>query len=172
MTFFDFLRDKLLFPLAQTSKVFISIFSAIGEMFDDLIDDAYSIAYEFFPYLSKNIRKHMKDRGIMPFPNEPSESLQSRIINAYNFYISSGTMAGIKKIISYYTSASFTITTVNNEPFAYYININDTLTTAQKDILLSVLEEYKKAHVKVYILCMDSYNEFIVGESFVGQIKI
>lgn len=172
MTFFEFLRDKLLYPLATTSLVVQSIFEAIGEMFDNLLIAASTLSLEWFPLYSQNIKKHMIDRGIKQFPGESFEALKNRVVYAYLFYKEAKTLAGIKKILSHYISADSIITFVNGEPFAYYITIDEILTTAQKDVVLKMLDEYKKAHVKVYLLCPDSYNDWIVGESFIGEIRI
>ncbi|MBN2544594.1 MAG: hypothetical protein JXB50_02275 [Spirochaetes bacterium] len=172
MTFWEFLKDKLLYPLTTTCLLFQSIFQSICEMFDDLQTDALTLSLEWFPYYSKNIPKHMVDRSITPFQDEDSDAIRNRVIYAYSFYKETKLWSGIKKILSHYITGEYTISFVNNIAFAYFIILTVILTIEEKELIYQILNKYKFAHVSVYLINTDNDNAFVVGDCFIGEIKI
>lgn len=172
MGFYEFLKEKLNFPLCYISKIFEAIFSAIGAMFDELRDDAYRLQLEFFPQYSTMLWAHAKDRGIIAFPNETPIGVRTRTVGAYIFYKNARLMSGIKYILSQYIKVAFIISLTNNEAFSYIISVDAYLEDTEREVVRNVLDEYKMAHVKVYILAKDAYNSFIVGDCFIGEIRI
>lgn len=172
MKFYEFLKNKLEFPLCRLSKIFEAIFSAIGDLFDELCDDAYKLQKEFFPAYSTKLWMHAKDRGIFAFPNETEDGVKTRTVGAFIFYKNARLFSGIKYILDQYIKVTYVISFTPNEAFSYLIEVNAYLEDFERDVIRNVLNEYKMAHVRVYILAKDAYNSFIVGESFIGDIRI
>lgn len=189
MSFYNFLKDKLNYPLCYLSSVFESLFIAVSKAFDKLVENAFLLQKEFFCFESKNIIKYIEDRKINTIADEPVENIENRTRNAFKFFADTIYMKTIENIVKMITQKPFFIIQTNKDslyigdffvgeadikgwPFTYALSFQDVLTEEEKALISDTLREYIKAYIDVKIMSITVFSEFIIGESFTGNIKI
>lgn len=189
MTFWNFLKDELYYPLCETSKVFAAIFEAICSMFDRLVSDAYIVLNQFYPDRADNAQLFADERGIERFPNESQEFFLKRVKYAYQFYAGAKYQSGIELIIRMFTDKKFIITPgktgifiigrskighakIGGRKFSYVITFYEPLDDELRNYLTRVLRKYIGAYIAFSIIVKKTYSGWVIGKSKIGSIKM
>jgi len=183
MTFKEYF-NKLLIPLKDTSKNFVSLFISIANSFDSCKIFAHKILNNYFLKDSKDIEGFAKERGISRIQNEKEVAYKNRVIKAYSFLKYSSTLEGIKSLITQITNKKFIIRELYSEDWilnndnellgdttilggdvsSYYFVVEfDKLLIEEKTYLEEIIELYKPAHVGFHINAI-ILDDWILGE--------
>lgn len=179
--------NSLKIPLKETSKIFVSIFSAIALSFQNTYFYAEEVLKTYFIQSEQNIEEYAKDRGISRIRNESSRSFQNRVLGAYSFMKNSSSKIGIENILKSFTEKSFMIRELYQENFvlgnkeeklgettllqsslaSYYfvVEFDNPLTVEEKRYLTEIIESYKPAHMGFHL------NARIVDDWKLGNVE-
>ncbi len=165
------LFTSLKIPLAQTSSVFVGIFTSIATMFDVLQDFLVSTVEKFFISTSSDVTQYAKERGIYRAKNESDEAFKNRVLNAFNFLQNSSTRQGIEDIIKNITLKDFILVEPDSESFIlsdsseklglntilqdtvsssylfFLVIFSSSLTTIEYNYISDIINIYKPAHI-------------------------
>lgn len=165
MTFFEYLKETLKFPLA--GKVFDGFWKAICKQFDKLKEAVYYTRNQFIPYISDNLEKFADERGIKRFRYETEEQYRARILYAFAFMQKVSTQAELETFLKMLTKKPFVVRqttkwrlgmnrlgkdTYLNVPNRCSVEFFEKLSAEEKEYLYSVLRFYLPAHVEIFIL--------------------
>lgn len=161
--------NSLQIPLKDSSKVFVSIFRAIAQVFEDLSSYAEEVLFYHFIQSEKDSEMYSRDRGVTRIKNESLHTFQSRLINAYTFNRNSSTLRGLTDILRSFTEKEFVVRELYREDFvlgkaeeklgittqlqsslaSYYfvVDFSNPLTVEEKKLLTEILDQYKPVHI-------------------------
>ncbi|MGL4677669.1 MAG: hypothetical protein ACRCWI_08420 [Brevinema sp.] len=160
---------KLKIPLAKTSKIFVSLFSAIAHSFELLQESIHTTVLQQFIKSQSDIELFAQDRSIEKIKDEQYEQYHYRVRNAYQFLRHSATKKGLENIIDQVIKKKFTLRELYQEDFIlgnpleklgmntilqssqslyfFIVDFEDPLTVYEKHYLQELIEYYKPAHI-------------------------
>ncbi len=165
------LFESLKIPLAQTSSVFVAMFTSIAMIFDALQDFLMYTIDQFFISNCADVTPYAEERGMYKVKNEDEATFRKRVINAFKFLQNSSTRDGMEEILRTITSKEFILVEPNKESFIlgdsdeklgintvlqgdvlstylfFLVEFSSSLTTAEYDYISEIINIYKPAHV-------------------------
>ncbi|MGL5956313.1 MAG: hypothetical protein ACRC0X_06895 [Brevinema sp.] len=170
-------------PLAETSKIFVSLFSAIAYSFDLVRDAINNTVFRYF--INTDIESFAQDRSIEKIKGEQTDHYHHRVRNAYEFLKHSATKKGLETIIKQMITKKFVLRELYKEDFIlgnpseklgfntllqnsqtlyfFLVEFDDPLTVYEKYYLQELIEHYKPAHIgfRINALILD---DWILGD--------
>ncbi|MGL5956781.1 MAG: hypothetical protein ACRC0X_09350 [Brevinema sp.] len=174
---------SLQMPLKETSKNFVIIVTAIGEVFDTLVRYSEQMITRYFIQSEQDLELFAKDRGIQRIKYESMRSFQGRVLNAYTFLKNSSTKVGIEGVIKRSIEKNFEIkeiyqdnfildhegeileetTYLSDDNFYFVVKFYDPLTVEEDLYLKEIIELYKPAHIGYHLEAM-ILDDFILDD--------
>ncbi len=186
MTFFEYLKNPLKFPLS--GYVFDGFWKAICKSFDNLKEDVYHLRKQFIPYISDYLIKFADERGIYRFRYETEEQFKTRILYAFAFVQKVLNQAELENYLKMLTKKPFLIRQTNKWRLGMsklgqntYLNVEnrcsieffEKLSIEEREYLYSVLRFYLPAHVEIFLIePQDEVIRWRLGYSLLGKNTI
>lgn len=165
------LFTNLKIPLAQTSSVFVAMFTSIASVFDTLQNFLVYTINQFFISTCSDVTPYAKERGLYRAKDESEENFRKRVLNAFHFLQNASTRYGMEYILNVITSKEFIIIEPNAESFIlgdtdkklgintviqgdelspylfFLVAFSTALTTEEYNYISEIIHIYKPAHI-------------------------
>lgn len=169
--FWRYFRDILLWPLIHNPGPLSALVQGQAHSLDAARDDIVYFRKQWFPAQSEDslIPGYGTSRGLIRHPRENAEQFRTRVVNAWNWHILGGKVAGLPEILRFYGFEVLQIESLRDfQPSRWAeFQIGLKIPTSQKeqealladlDALIWLVNEYKPARSILARIYTDTHN--------------